>query len=200
MLGYKKEMTQLFVQDRVIPVTVVEVPGNTVLGAGRPGGEGENRVDIGIGEKKHPSKAEAARFKVLSSVPLHIWTVAEAEIPGKGHTFGAEIFAEGDVVSVTGISKAKGFAGVVKRWNFSGGPKTRGQSDRHRSAGSIGAGTDPGRVLPGKKMAGRMGGKTITISNKRIMSVGEGYIAVRGPLPGNPGGLLKIRIDTKHES
>jgi len=90
------------------------------------------------------------------------------------------------------VSKGKGFAGVVKRWGFAGGPKTHGQSDRHRAPGSIGAGTTPGRVLKGKKMAGRKGGDTVTLLNKEIVDIKDNYILVSGPVPGSNGDLVAI--------
>ena len=91
-----------------------------------------------------------------------------------------------------GISKGKGFAGVVKRHGFHGGPKTHGQSDRHRAPGSIGAGTSPGRVLKGKKMAGRMGGETITIADREVVEVKDNLVLIKGPIPGSRGDLVSI--------
>ncbi len=107
----------------------------------------------------------------------------------------SDIFNSGDIVSVTGVSKGKGFAGVMKRWGFAGGPRTHGQSDRQRSPGSIGQGTTPGRVWKGKKMAGRMGTDKIAIKNLKIVSIDEenNQIGVSGPVPGSRGGLLIIK-------
>jgi large subunit ribosomal protein L3 len=107
----------------------------------------------------------------------------------------SDLFKKGDVISVSGISKGKGFAGVVKRWHFAGGPKTHGQSDRQRAPGSIGQGTTPGRVFKGKHMAGRMGGERVTIKNLVIVDVdtkGE-RIAISGALPGSRDSLLIIK-------
>jgi large subunit ribosomal protein L3 len=105
-----------------------------------------------------------------------------------------DIFSSGDYISVTGISKGKGFAGGVKRWHFAGGPRTHGQSDRERAPGSIGATTTPGRVLKGKHMAGRMGGERVNVKNLQIVSVDTdtNEVKVSGPVPGVPGGLLYI--------
>jgi len=107
----------------------------------------------------------------------------------------SDIFKKGDEVAVTGISKGKGFAGVVKRWKFAGGPRTHGQSDRLRAPGSIGQGTTPGRVYKGKKMAGRMGGERVTVKNLIVVDVDSqnGQVAVSGPVPGIPNGLLIIK-------
>ena len=113
-----------------------------------------------------------------------------------GKTLNAtDIFSVGDVVSVTGISKGKGFAGGVKRWGFSGGPKTHGQSDRHRAPGSIGAGTTPGRVLKGKKMAGRMGNDQKMVSGLIVLDVDtvNNTILVSGPIPGAKESMVTIQ-------
>ncbi len=104
-----------------------------------------------------------------------------------------DIFAKNDSVDVTGTSKGKGFQGVVKRHGFAGGPKTHGQSDRHRAPGSIGSGTTPGRVYKGKRMAGRMGGDTVTIQNLLVVDAGEDFIAVKGLVPGAINGYLVVR-------
>ncbi len=103
----------------------------------------------------------------------------------------------GTPVKVTGVSKGKGFAGVIKRWGFKGGPKTHGQSDRWRAPGSIGGTTDPARVFPGKKMPGRMGGKTVTVWGLEVAEVAkdENIIKVSGSVPGPKGGKLKIFLE-----
>lgn len=101
----------------------------------------------------------------------------------------------GDLVNVTGISKGKGFTGVVKRWGFKGGPRTHGQSDRERAPGSIGQTTSPGRVWKGKKMAGRAGGKKVTVKNLKIVAIDEKnkILTVRSPVPGPRRGRLVIK-------
>ena len=119
----------------------------------------------------------------------------------KGEVINAsDVFGKGDIVVVTGISKGKGFAGVVKRWGFAGGPKTHGQSDRLRAPGAIGQGTSPGRVHKGKKMAGRMGGNTVTLKNLFVIDVDKesGEVKLSGSVPGKTGGLLRIeKLGTK---
>lgn len=106
-----------------------------------------------------------------------------------------DILAVGDKVKITGVSKGKGFAGVVKRWKFAGGPRTHGQSDRERAPGSIGQSTTPGRVYKGKKMAGRMGGKKVTIQGLKVVEVKpeENLLIIKGLVPGNKNSLLIIR-------
>ena len=105
------------------------------------------------------------------------------------------IFEQGEKVNVTGISKGKGFQGGVKRYNFRGGPKTHGQSDRHRAPGSIGAGTTPGRVLKGMRMAGRMGGDRVTVKNLEIVlsDPDRNLLLVKGAVPGRRNSLLVIK-------
>jgi len=102
------------------------------------------------------------------------------------------MFQVGEKVTVSGISKGKGFAGVVKRHGFAGGPRTHGQSDRERAPGSIGQTTTPGRVLKGKRMAGRMGGEKVTIKNLKVMDIADDYLLVAGLVPGAKGGLLEV--------
>ncbi len=99
-----------------------------------------------------------------------------------------------DIVNVSGNAKGKGFAGVVKRHGFAGGPKTHGQSDRHRAPGSIGAGTDPGRVWKGQKMAGRMGGKKVTVKNLEVISVNGDELLLKGGVPGSRNSVVEIRV------
>lgn len=108
----------------------------------------------------------------------------------------SDIFKEGDLVNVTGVSKGKGFAGVVKRWHFKGGPRTHGQSDRERAPGSIGSTTTPGRVLKGKRMAGRMGQDQVTVKNLKVLKVDSenNLLFLRGAVPGTKYGLLVIKI------
>jgi len=101
---------------------------------------------------------------------------------------------EGAIVVITGESKGKGFTGVVKKYGFKGGPATHGQSDRHRAPGSIGS-TTAAQVIKGKKMAGRHGGKTITIKKVRVMKVDDNKVAVLGPVPGSYGSTVKIKLE-----
>ncbi len=107
----------------------------------------------------------------------------------------ADIFNPGDKIKVTGTTKGKGFTGVVKRWGFAGGPRTHGQSDRHRAPGSIGQGTTPGRVFKGKKMAGRSGSSTKTISGLKVIKVDpeKNELWVGGAVPGAKGGIVKVQ-------
>lgn len=106
----------------------------------------------------------------------------------------SEVFAPGDIIDVTGVSKGKGWAGGVKRYHFKGGPKTHGQSDRHRAPGSIGQGTTPGRVYKGKKMAGRMGSDTVTVKNLEVIEItDDGVLLIKGLVPGRINGILLVK-------
>lgn len=190
LIGIKKGMTRVFNKEgKVIPVTVVDVK-DCVLSFKEPMG-----FELGLGEKKHADKALIGKYKETKKVPAkrrYFRGELSVEDIKIGDEIKPEIFTAGDTVEITGISKGKGFAGVVKRWGFSGGPKTRGQSDRLRAPGSIGAGTDPGRVLKGKRMGGRMGQDTITLKKKEIVDIKETYLLISGPIPGSTGDLIAI--------
>ncbi len=191
ILGIKKGMTRVFRDDRSVPVTFVDVAGCKIAG------EKNNKIEIGLGNKKKGTKAQLGQYKELGYVPMHTWLV-DGKIPEGlkiGSDLVAEIFNEGDAVTVSGVSKGKGFAGVVKRYKFKGGPRTHGQSDRLRAPGSIGAGADPGRVFKGTRMGGRMGSDAVTIKNKRIVGINDSIILISGPIPGSNGDLVKIYIE-----
>jgi large subunit ribosomal protein L3 len=188
ILGIKKGMTRIFDGERSIPVTVLDVTGCKIAKVA-----GEN-VELGLGQKKKSNKALQGQYKDLGFVPRY--TKIFKGTLEEGLTVGSEIlpetFVKGDTVSLTGVSKGKGFAGVVKRHGFKGGPRTRGQSDRLRAPGSIGAGADPGRVFKGTRMGGRMGSENITIKGKKIVDIKENYILISGPVPGSNGDLVSI--------
>ncbi len=188
LIGIKKGMTRVFVDDKVVPVTVVDV-SDCILSFIEPKG-----FELGLGEKKKPSKAMVGKYANAKRVPAQT-SYFKGDLDGEveiGSEIKSEIFSSGDKVVVRGVSKGKGFAGVVKRHGFAGGPKTHGQSDRHRAPGSIGAGTTPGRVLKGKKMAGRMGQDTITMANREVVEVKDNLILIKGPIPGSRGDLVAI--------
>lgn len=191
ILGIKKGMTRVFEKDRALPVTFVDVSGCKIANV-----KG-TKVEIALGSRKKGKKAQLGQYKELGYVPMHKWLV-EGQLPEGleiGSDLVAETFNEGDIVTVTGVSKGKGFAGVVKRHGFKGGPRTHGQSDRLRAPGSIGAGADPGRVFKGTRMGGRMGSDTVTIKNKRIVGIKDNHILISGPIPGSNGDLVKIYIE-----
>ena len=140
--------------------------------------------------KGHFAKVGGQGYRYLREVSAE--DVGQIEL---GEQVGVDIFEQGEKVNVTGISKGKGFQGGVKRYNFRGGPKTHGQSDRHRAPGSIGAGTTPGRVLKGMRMAGRMGGDRVTVKNLEIVlsDPDRNLLLVKGAVPGRRNSLLVIK-------
>lgn len=191
-IGIKKGMTKSYDGDNMVPVTVVEVPRNMVFSSKK--GEKGSLVRIGILKKKKTNKPESGTYKEVGYAPKYSWDLWIDEDVKAGTEYGVETLKVGDVLQITGVSKSKGFAGVVKRHGFSGGSKTHGQSDKERHAGTIGAGTDPGRVMPGRKMAGRMGGEVCTVIKRKVIDVGDDYFIVKGPLPGSNGTYLKVKV------
>lgn len=188
LIGIKKGMTRVVKGDNIVPVTVLDVTGCILSNKEAMG------FELGLGEKKKSTKALAGKYKEAKRIPLfrRYFRGDLGEEVKIGDEIKAEMFTVGEKVTVTGTSKGKGFAGVVKRWGFKGGQRTRGQSDRLRAPGSIGAGTDPGRVLKGKKMGGRMGQDTVTIKDKEIIDIKENYILISGPVPGPKGQVVSI--------
>jgi large subunit ribosomal protein L3 len=187
ILGIKKGMTRIFDGEKAVPVTVLDVSGCKVAKIN------EGKVELALGEKKG-KKAVQGQYKELGFVPRYtkIFEGSLGEDIKVGSDINADIFEKGESITLNGISKGKGFAGVVKRHGFKGGPRTRGQSDRLRAPGSIGAGADPGRVFKGTRMGGRMGTDKITIKNKRVVDIKENYILISGPVPGSNGDLVAI--------
>lgn len=203
ILGSKVKMSQDFVDNRRVPVTVVKAGPCTVTQIRSMDKDGYWAVQLGFGSRKtkNISKPLQGHLKGATKdklAPRFLREVRLTDTPEEkvGEEVAAsDIFTAGDTVTVTGTSKGKGFAGAIKRWGFAGGPKTHGQSDRHRAPGSIGQGTSPGRVWKGKKMAGHMGVDTVTIKNLKIVSVDPetNEVKISGPVPGTPGSLLIIK-------
>jgi large subunit ribosomal protein L3 len=198
ILGKKLEITIRFDKNgKVLPATLI-LAGPCIIAEKRTNDkDGYNAAIIGYLKAKKTSKSKTGQFKNLPFIPGQLKEVKidNLEDLNIGDEIGVDIFEAGDLVKVTGVSKGKGFAGVVKRWGFAGGPKTHGQSDRHRAPGSIGAGTTPGRVLKGKKMAGRMGNETVTVSNLKILEVDpqKNLLLVSGSVPGSRNSTLMIK-------
>lgn len=197
-VGKKIEQTQGFLENGTrIPLSRIFVGENVVSQLRTVEKEGYNSVQIGFGEKRRPSKPLAGHAKKagLKITPRFFKEVRSDKLDGieLGSSIKVEeVFEKGDIVDVIGTSKGKGFAGVVKRYHFKGGPKTHGQSDRHRAPGSIGQSTTPGRVYKGKRMAGRMGNETVTIKNLLVMDVVDGELLVKGLVPGPKGTVVTI--------
>ncbi|HUD44155.1 MAG TPA: 50S ribosomal protein L3 [Patescibacteria group bacterium] len=192
ILGQKIEQTQRFLENgNRIPVSVVSISPNTVLQVRTQDKNGYSAVQIGTGMRKKATKSQfgSAKQANLKSAPKFIKEVRffdEQILPQIGEALNlADVLKPGDMIDVTGISKGKGWAGVVKRHNFRGGPRSHGQSDRERAPGSLGQTTTPGRVYKGKRMAGRMGQDTVTVQNLYVADVIGDKVYVAGLIPGH---------------
>ena len=197
LIGRKVGMTQVFHPDgTMVAVSVVQVTPNTVTRLRTGDRDGYTAVQLGAGERKKLTKPLAGQLKDLPRVrnirEFRLDSVDDYNV-GQQIAVG-DVFAEGDLVHVTGVSKGQGFAGTVKRHNFSRGPKTHG-SDNYRKPGSIGPGTTPGRVYKGLKMGGHMGNDRVTLKKLRVIRVDaeRNLILVKGSVPGAPGALTFVK-------
>ncbi len=200
LMGRKLGMTQIFDREQgiAIPVTVIELGPCTVTQIKTPSTDGYSAVQLGYreGKEKALTKPELGHLKKANAPHLrHLkeYRVEDTSSYELGQSLKADLFNEGQLVDIRGTSIGRGFAGNQKRHGFSRGPMSHG-SKNHRLPGSIGAGTTPGRVYPGKRMAGRMGGKTVTIRKLQVVRVDNerNFILVKGSIPGKPGGLLSV--------
>jgi large subunit ribosomal protein L3 len=203
LLGKKVGMTQIFNdKGEIVPVTVLELGPCFVTQIKSPEKEGYGAIQIGFGETRHLNKPERGHLKQAPSLQ-YLREVRTSNIAAfqVGQKLNVGLFNVGDLVDVSGISKGKGHAGVVKRHHFKGGAKTHGQSDRQRRGGSIGATTTPGRVLKGLRMAGQLGNKIATTLNSVVVQVDQerNLLAIKGTVPGAKGGLLFVRKARKEK-
>ncbi|MFZ5365691.1 MAG: 50S ribosomal protein L3 [Patescibacteria group bacterium] len=200
ILGIKLGQTQKFTSEgERIPVSQIQAGPCFVVQIKK------DSVQLGFGEKKEKKTKKPILGHIkkagLKIIPRFLREVSanqqeiSANLKVGDEIKVGDVLKPGDIVDVTGTSKGKGFAGVVKRWGFAGGPKTHGQSDRERAPGSIGSTTTPGRVLKGKKMAGRMGGARVTVRNLQVFEVlpEKNLLLVKGLVPGAKKGLLIIK-------
>lgn len=203
IIGKKLGMTQVFRDNGTVEaVTAVEAGPCAVLQTKTVDKEGYNAVQLGFGEMKQPNSPQKGHLRGLGRFRyLREFRVEEMGETSVGDRIDAGQFDVGDRVDITGVSKGKGFAGVVKRHHFAGGPKTHGQSDRHRAAGSIGATTSPGRVFKGMRMAGHMGNQRVTVRNLEILGVDadRNRLLLKGAVPGSKNGLLMIKKTIKRK-
>ncbi len=209
IIGKKLGQTQGFLEDGTrIPMTKIMVSGNVVTQIKTTEKEGYEAVQLGFGANKKADKPTTGHSKKAGlTVTPRIFRETKAD-KMDGIELGSEINVEevlsaGDVIDVTGTSKGKGYAGVVKRHHFKGGPKTHGQSDRHRAPGSIGQSTTPGRVYKGKRMAGRMGAEQVTIKNLEVIEYADGILFVKGLIPGPISSMVTITrrgTNKKHQA
>lgn len=200
ILGTKIGMTQIWKGDRAVPVTVVLAGPCPVVQRKTAQTDGYEAVQIGYAPKREKSvnKPAAGHFKKAGVSPVRFLREFRNFTP-EGDTVSIDIFAEGEKIDATGTSKGKGFQGVMKRWNFKGGPASHGSKKWHRRPGSIGQRKTPGRVYKGKRMAGHMGMERITVQNLEVVEIraDENIILVKGAIPGANGGLVVLRQAAK---
>jgi large subunit ribosomal protein L3 len=199
LIGKKIGMSQIFDERGVAyPVTLIEAGPCYVTQIRRPETEGYSAVQLGFGET-HPKRltgGELGHLKTANLPPLRFlreFRTKSLDV-SVGDVMKADVFTVGERVDVIGTSKGKGFAGAVKRYHFAGGPKTHGQSDRHRAPGSNGSGTTPGRVYRGSRRPGHMGDERVTVQSLKVVLVDteRNLIGVHGAVPGSKGGLVII--------
>ena len=193
-------MTQIFDESgNIIPVTIVKVGPCVVTQIKTTLSDGYNAIQIGylnVASKTltQPQLGHLQKSNIQPLKYLKEFRVNNPEDFTVGQIITASSFNEGQLIDITGKSSGKGFSGLQKRHNFARGPMTHG-SKNHRAPGSIGMGTDPGRVLPGKRMAGQLGNKTVNIKKLKIIQVNteENILVIKGSVPGKPGNLLNIK-------
>ncbi len=207
IIGKKLGMTQIFHEEGgVVPVTVIQAGPCKVVQVKTPAREKYSAVQLGFEERDakrvkkplqgHFSKAQVSAFRYLKE--FRVEDPASFQV---GQEITVETFKVGDRVDVSGVSKGKGFMGVVKRWGFRGGRATHG-SMFHRAPGSIGASSYPSRVWPGQKMGGHKGNQTVTLQNLEVIDIrpGQNLLLIKGAVPGGPRGLLFIHEAKKKRS
>lgn len=218
LLAQKKDMRQVWTVDgRRVPVTQLFVGGNTIIRLiqdkknATADAEGTDsvatRAQLGFGPKKFKNMAQPQRKQfemagIQTGKRVFFEATLDTEVQAGQELNVQDTFQPGDRIKLMGISKGRGFTGVVKRWGFAGGPRTHGQSDRERAPGSIGAGTTPGRVWPRQKMAGRSGSDTITLENVRIIAINPEtqVVWVSGTIPGAYNSFIRLQKQTTGEA
>ena len=199
LLGNKIGMTQIFDESgNIIPVTILKVGPCVVTQLKTQSKDNYNSIQIGYGNtsSKRLNQPELGHLQKSNIQPLRYLKEFRVNQPDEfqiGQILTVDLFSPGQFINIKGKSIGKGFSGLQKRHNFHRGPMTHG-SKNHREPGSIGMGTTPGRVLPGKKMAGQLGNTTTTIKNLKVIQINskENILVIKGSIPGKPGNLLSI--------
>lgn len=207
LVGRKIGMTRIFTDDGAsVPVTVLDVSNNRVSQVKTADNDGYTAVQVAFGSRRNNrvNKAQAGHFakagveaaEVMREFPVPVDVVAQYQA---GAAVGADIFQAGQMVDVTGVTQGKGFAGTIKRHNFKSQRASHGNSRSHNVPGSIGMAQDPGRVFPGKRMAGHMGSVRSTVQNLEVVRVDaeRGLLLVKGAVPGAKGGQVMVRLAVK---
>lgn len=196
LIGRKVGMTSIFAEDGTsVPVSVVEVEPNTVTALRTPERDGYSAVQLGAGTARRLTKPRKGQLSGLPQVKhtreFRLDDVSDYQV---GQTIDVTLFADGETVDVSGVSKGRGFSGTIKRHGFRRGPETHG-SDSHRQPGSIGAGTFPGKVFKGTGMAGRMGSDRVTVKKMTVVRTDskKNLLLIKGPLPGARDTLVVVR-------
>lgn len=206
IIGKKVGMTQIFDETgKVIPCTVIEAGPCTVTQLKTLEKEGYNSVQLGFQDtlERKLTKAEAGHLKKAGEALkkyLKEFRLEDCSSYNLGDVVKADVFAEGDSVDVTGVSKGKGYAGTIKRWNAHRGPMSHGAGPMHRHQGSMGANSDPSKIMKGKIMPGHLGHEQVTIQNLDVVKVDAelNLIAVRGAVPGPKGGIVFLKNTVKN--
>lgn len=218
ILGEKSEQSQLFDEKgERMPATFIKTSTCYLIDMKWPSKHGYFSVMLGFGQTKNIKKSIQGkvtkagvktplrffrefrlegyenRIKLLEEEKKKGLVIGETKIYIGDEVKPTVLFKKGEMVDVSGVSKGKGFQGVVKRHHFAGGPRTHGQSDRERAPGAIGQTTTPGRVYSGKRMAGRMGGERVTLKNLKVIDVKEDGLLIKGLIPGAKGGFIEIK-------
>ncbi len=200
LIGQKLGMTQFWLADgKVVPVTVIQGGPCVITQIKTEKRDGYSSVQLGYKDKKESrtTKAQLGHFKKAGASPkyfVHEFRDLEVGDKKEGDAVDVDMFVVGDLVTVSGTSKGRGFAGVMKRHNFHGGHGSHGKSDQLRAGGSIGASSDPSRVWPGKKMPGRYGGKRASVRNLEVVAVDvdNHIVMVKGAVPGPNNGFVEL--------
>ncbi|MEG0035914.1 MAG: 50S ribosomal protein L3 [Oscillospiraceae bacterium] len=206
IIGKKVGMTQIFDEaGKVVPVTVIEAGPCVVVQKKAADKEGYTSVQLGYQDQLErkltkPEKGHLEKAGVPLKKHLKEFRLEDCASLNIGDTVSAAVFTEGDKIDVTGVSKGKGYAGVIKRWGAHRTPMTHGGGPVHRHAGSMGSGTDPSRIFPGKIGAGHMGAEQVTVQNLDVVKVDPelNMIVVRGAIPGPKGGIVYLKNTVKN--
>lgn len=197
IIGRKIGMTRIFIGNDSVPVTVIKAGPCVVVQKKTVEKDGYNAVQLGFEKAKKVNKPLAGHFKKFGVEPMKILREFRVENPDEyepGQVIKVDVFEKGEYVDVTGWTKGRGFAGAMKRWGFSGGPKSHG-SKFHRELGSVGQHTEPAKIWKGKKMPGRYGNERVTVRNLQVVDIDpeNDLLVVKGGVPGARGGLVLIR-------
>lgn len=207
ILGTKLGMTQVFDdENRVVPVTVIQAEPNTVAQVKTVDSDGYTAVQLAYGARKHVAKPLAGHLAKAGLDSARVLAELRfddpSDLPELGDRIGVDAFAKGDVIDVTGTSKGKGYAGVMKRHNFAGMGDGHGVKKKNRHPGAVGACATPGRTFKGMKMAGRTGGQRVTVQNLEVVDIDTDHqlLLVKGAVPGSDGQVVFVRSAVKSKN